>query len=99
VANNLEEVRRMIVAGLGIGAIPVRIVARDVRDRLLWRLPPYENVMSVDIYLMINPAVRPSKTEAAFIEVLRETINSAPDDHRIYRDDGSRLMRKIRRHG
>lgn len=97
VANNLEEVRRMIVAGLGIGAIPVQIAARDVRDRLLWRLPPYDNVMPINVFLITNPSVRPSKTEAAFIEVMRETINAVPDKQRVYRDDGSRPTQKSRR--
>lgn len=42
-SSHLEEVRRMIIAGLGIGPLPLHVVARDVADGLLWRLPPYVN--------------------------------------------------------
>jgi DNA-binding transcriptional LysR family regulator len=90
VANNLEEVRRMIVAGLGIGAIPVQVAARDVKDGLLWRLPPYEDVMPIDIYLIVNPAVRPSRAEAAYLEVLADTIEKTPKKKRVYRDNAAR---------
>ena len=86
VANNLEEVRRMIVAGLGIGAIPVQVAARDVKDGLLWRLPPYEDVMPIDIYLIVNPAVRPSRAEAAYLEILGDIIDKTPRKKRVYRD-------------
>lgn len=97
VANNLEEVRRMILAGLGIGAIPVQIAARDVRDGLLWRLPPYDSVMPIDVYLCHNPAVKPSRTEQAFIDVLREEIGAVSEKDRVYKDDGSRQPRKLQR--
>ncbi|MBA5790878.1 LysR family transcriptional regulator, partial [Escherichia coli] len=63
VANNLEEVRRMIVSGLGIGAIPVQIAERDVRDGILWRLPPYEDVMPIDVFLITIFFDDPATTE------------------------------------
>jgi DNA-binding transcriptional LysR family regulator len=85
IANNLEEVRRMIIAGIGIGAIPVQIAARDVREGLLWRLPPYEDVMPIDVYLLTNPRVRPSKSELAFVSVLREIVDEIPLEKRTYR--------------
>ena len=85
VANTLDELRRMVVSGLGIGAIPVQIAARDVRDGRLWRLPPYDDVMPIDIYLVSNPRVRPSQTELAFLEVLREQIQMVQPDDRVYR--------------
>lgn len=84
VANTLDELRRMVVSGLGIGAIPVQIAARDVRDGQLWRLPPYEDVMPIDIYLVINHRVRASQTELAFLEVLRKQIDQVPIEKRVY---------------
>ncbi|WP_022726839.1 LysR family transcriptional regulator [Fodinicurvata sediminis] len=87
VANNLEEVRRMILSGLGIGAIPVQIAARDVRDGLLWRLPPYDQVMPIDVYLIMNEKVRPSQTEQAFLDILKEVVESTPVEERVYASD------------
>ncbi|WP_246377408.1 LysR family transcriptional regulator [Limibacillus halophilus] len=84
VSNHMEEVRRMIITGLGIGPIPIHVAARDVRDGLMWRLPPYELVMPLDIYLITNPRVRPSRSEQAFIETLKEIVNATPYEQRVY---------------
>ncbi|MEZ5929261.1 MAG: LysR substrate-binding domain-containing protein [Parvularculaceae bacterium] len=56
VSNNLEEVRRMVIAGLGIAPLPIHVVERDVRDGLLWRLPPYESPPAIDLFVVTNPA-------------------------------------------
>ena len=74
----------MIIAGMGIGPIPVQIACRDVRDGLMWRLPPYEDVMPIDVYLVSNPKVRPSRSEQAFIEILREIVDATPYEERVY---------------
>jgi len=84
VSNHMEEVRRLIIAGVGIGAIPIHIAARDVRDGLLWRLPPYEPTMPIDIHLITNPRVRPSRAEQAFIDVLKELVSATPLAERTY---------------
>lgn len=84
VANTLEELRRMVVSGLGIGAIPVQIAARDVRDGRLWPLPPFDDVMPIDVYLITNAKVRPSVTEETFLQILREEVKSRPADKRVF---------------
>ncbi len=84
-STHLEEVRRMTVAGLGIAALPVHVVARDLADGLLWRLPPYEDPPAVDVFLAWNPAARTNRAEAAFLEGLVARIDSTPLDARTYR--------------
>lgn len=79
---NLEEVRRMIVAGLGIGPLPQHVAERDVRDGLLWPLPPEEGVAPVDIHLLWNPAARMNRAERAFIELCRTAVEEIPLDRR-----------------
>lgn len=69
-SSNLEEVKRMIGAGLGIGPLPIHVVERDVRDGLLWQLPPYEDPPAVDIYLITNPRARPTRAERLFTQAL-----------------------------
>lgn len=81
---HLEEVRRMIVCGLGIGPLPVHVVERDVRDGLLWRLPPYAAPPAIDIYLVTNPSKRKNRAETGFLESLRETIGAVPLAERTY---------------
>ncbi|MFN3764053.1 MAG: LysR family transcriptional regulator [Aliihoeflea sp.] len=89
VANTLDELRRMVAAGLGVGAIPVQIAARDVRDGRLWRLPPFDDVMPIDVYLIMNQKVRPSLSELAFLNVLRESIDNTPIELRTYNNNNT----------
>lgn len=81
-SSNLEEVRRLVVAGIGVGPLPVHVVQRDVRDGLLWRLPPYREPPVIDIFLITNPRTRLDRAEEHFIKLLRKRIASSPDRER-----------------
>ena len=83
-SKHLEEVKRMIMCGLGIGPLPVHVIDRDVRDGLLWRLPPYDDPPAVDIYLVTNPRKRYNQAEAGFIAALKEKISANPLIERTY---------------
>lgn len=83
-SQHLEEVKRMVMCGLGIGPLPVHVIERDVRDGLLWRLPPYEDPPAVDIYLVTNPRKRLNQAETLFIEALRSKIADQPMNERTY---------------
>jgi DNA-binding transcriptional LysR family regulator len=89
-SSNLEEVRRMIAAGLGIGPLPVHVVERDVRDGLLWRLPPYDDVTGpggpapVDIHLVTNPRTTLSRAEQEFLAMLEGRADAAPAGFFVY---------------
>jgi len=83
-SQHLEEVKRMIMCGLGIGPLPVHVIERDVRDGLLWRLPPYEDPPAVDIYLVTNPRKRYNQAETRFIEALTSKIANRPISERTY---------------
>lgn len=69
-SSNLEEVRRMIVAGLGIGPLPIHVVERDVRAGLLWRLPPHEGPPAIDIFLVTHPRAKLGRAERLFVDAL-----------------------------
>lgn len=84
VSSNLEEVRRMIVAGLGIGALPIHVVADDLAQGRLWRLPPYRDPPAIDIFLVTNPASRPNRAEAAFLGLFQSRIAATPLAARTY---------------
>jgi len=83
-SSHLEEVRRMIVAGLGIGPLPIHVMERDLRDGLLWRLPPYDDPPPIDIYLVTNPHMNHSRAEALFLDALRRRIAELPLSSRTY---------------
>lgn len=84
VSSSLEEVRRMIIAGLGIGPLPLHVARRDVADRLLWRLPPYEGPPAIDIFLLANPEKAMNRAEKALIAGLQALIAETPLEERIY---------------
>lgn len=83
-ATHLEEVRRMIVAGLGIGPLPLHVAAEDVRAGRLWRLPPYKAPPAIDVHLVTSPRARANRAEAAFLETLRACLAEHPPESRIY---------------
>lgn len=84
VSSHLEEVRRMIIANLGIGPLPIHVVERDVRDGLLWRLPPYDNPPQVPIFVVRNPKARLTRAEERFAEILLRRIAKTPLEKRTY---------------
>lgn len=85
VSSSLEEVRRMILAGLGIGPLPVHVANRDVEAGLLWRLPPYEEPPAIDIHVVTNPGTRFNRAEASLLAMLREAVTRVPFAERDYR--------------
>lgn len=81
---NLEEVRRLIVAGLGIGPLPIHVVKEDVAAGRLWRLPPYDDPPAIDVHVAWNPRTRSNTAEQAMLNRLLETIERTPMEDRIY---------------
>jgi len=82
--SNIEEVKRLIMAGFGFGPLPIHVVEEDVRAGRLWRLPPYEHTPAVDVQIVINRAARRQKAEALFVERLVAAINRVPLSERTY---------------
>lgn len=77
---NLEEVRRMIAAGLGIGILPVD-AARGAAPGDLWQIPLPGADLGADAWLITNPEIPPSPAERAFQEILEGELglSAAPD--------------------
>ncbi|MGF7242787.1 LysR family transcriptional regulator [Pseudomonas sp. LA5] len=65
---SLEEIRRLVGAGYGIGCLPQHVVADDVAAGQLWRLPPGEGVADVDVHLLWHREQRMTQAETALLE-------------------------------
>lgn len=90
VSPNLEEVKRMIVIGLGIGPLPIHVVEPDVKRGLLRRLPPFRDVPTVDIHLLSNPKSHHSRAETLFLDFIHSRLSELPESDRVFpRDFGS----------
>lgn len=89
-SSNLEEVRRMIVSGLGIGPLPIHVMERDIQAGLLWRLPPYEDPPAIDIFLVTNPRANLGRAERLFIDDLLTRARSESGSPPVYPADSHR---------
>ncbi|MET4608683.1 DNA-binding transcriptional LysR family regulator [Bradyrhizobium sp. JR4.1] len=85
ISANLPEVRRMIINGMGIGALPVHVAWRDVDAGLLWQVPPRDNLPAVDIHFVVNPHRSLNPAEAAFVRTTHDMIAQTSLDERTYR--------------
>ncbi len=83
-SSHLEEVRRMIVAGLGVGPLPMHVAARDVKDGLLWQVPPYEDLPEIDVHLVWNDRTNKNRAEEFLLKDLLEAIDNTPMADRTY---------------
>lgn len=84
-SSHLEEVRRMIIAGLGVGPLPLHVAARDVQDGLLWQLPPYDQTAAVDVHVVWNPRAVLNRAEQGLLDRLLARIEVTPIEERTYR--------------
>lgn len=83
-SSSLNEIRRMIMANIGIGALPLHVAEQDVRAGKLRQLPPYENLPMVNIYLINSPARRQSDAEAIFLSACAEEMSAIHITERTY---------------
>ncbi|MEM5472437.1 LysR family transcriptional regulator [Hoeflea sp. AS60] len=84
VSANLPEVRRMIVAGIGVGALPVHVATRDVDAGLLWPLPPYTGLPVADIHFVTNPRRSMNPAERVLVAAIENLIETTPIAERTY---------------
>lgn len=78
---NLEEVRRMIVAGLGIGILPLTAVHDEVAKGLLWPLEIKGYPLGADVFLVTHPEGAYSNAERNFLDLIQELRTLYPDMH------------------
>ncbi|WP_457589024.1 LysR family transcriptional regulator substrate-binding protein, partial [Ensifer canadensis] len=81
---NLEEIKRMICAGVGIGPLPVHVARLDVEGGFLWQLPPYSGLPQIEINVVWNPDAKLNRAERAFIDLLLLKISNTPPELRDY---------------
>ncbi|MGH6760904.1 MAG: LysR family transcriptional regulator [Phyllobacterium sp.] len=78
---NLEEVRRMVITGLGIGILPLMSVTDELAHGLLWRLEISDHPIGADVFLVSNPATELTGPERKFVALVDELLHLYPDLH------------------
>lgn len=84
VSSSLNEIRRLIMANVGIGALPLHVAQQDVSAGRLRQLPPYGELPQVSIYLVSNPARRYSEAEIIFLSMIETEISKFEISERTY---------------
>ena len=74
----------MIVANIGIGALPVHVARKDVQSGLLWQVPPYNSLPAVDIQMLTNARRSMNRAEQTLLEMLNAELDSLPLSDRTY---------------
>lgn len=85
--SDLGEAQRMIGAGLGFGPLPVHVAERFVKRGKLWRLPPYENTLAIDIHLVHHKDARLNRAEQAMLDLFQSQLMTVPLEQRSYNSD------------
>ncbi|SCZ51481.1 transcriptional regulator, LysR family [Epibacterium ulvae] len=78
-STNIEEIRRMIVAGLGIGILPLTSARDDIRRKDLWPLKIADEPIGADVYLVHAPFEKLTPSERKFVETAQELLALYPD--------------------
>ncbi|KZL10931.1 LysR family transcriptional regulator [Pseudovibrio sp. Ad26] len=81
---HLEELRRLIEIGVGVGPFPVHVARPYVEAKRLWRITDFADLPIYDIALITNSKTRHNAAEAAFIEILRDEIKKVSLEDRSY---------------
>ena len=84
VSSSLNEIRRMIMANIGVGALPLHVAEQDVAAGHLRQLPPYDGLPLVNIFLINNPERRQSDAEVAFLSACVADLASIDITERTY---------------
>lgn len=74
VSSNVEEVRRLILTGIGFGALTIDSAKPYVEQGLLWPLPPYDDFPVAEIYLVTPETVSLKDIELNFIKLLKKQV-------------------------
>ncbi|OCP21367.1 MULTISPECIES: LysR family transcriptional regulator [unclassified Ensifer] len=74
---NLEEVRRLIAAGLGIGILPIDTAKCVVDPEQLWLIPTLNGSLGADVYLVTNPDMELGAAEKAFLDIFNTALFDA----------------------
>lgn len=84
ISANLPEVRRMIIAGFGIGALPVHVAERDVKAGQLRQLPSLSDLPFVDTYMVHNSHRAFNSAEKELISSITRMFDQVPIQARTY---------------
>jgi DNA-binding transcriptional LysR family regulator len=76
-SEHLEEVKRMVLAGVGIGFLPTGLVTPEVRRGEMWPVTPPSDEPAMEIHVLTNPTGPRRRACDIFMELLRDRMQSS----------------------
>lgn len=73
---NLEEVRRLIAAGIGIGVLPRSVVHDDEIKGKLWLISSMDDSLGADVYFVQNIEMKLNPAEEEFLDILKFCLSN-----------------------
>lgn len=73
-SSSLEEVQRMIIAGLGIGVLPIAAAKTLVDAGMLWPLSITAHDIGADVYMVTNAKVKLGFADRMFVRIIEELL-------------------------
>lgn len=71
---SVEEIRRMVIAGLGLSCLPEHLIGQDVAAGDLKRLPPDQPVAELDVFLTWHSERKLNAAEHAFLNAFERFL-------------------------
>ncbi|MDS9469013.1 LysR family transcriptional regulator [Paracoccus sp. MBLB3053] len=78
-SHDLAEIKRMIIAGLGIGILPVITAVEAVDEGRLWPLRLIDQPLGADVFLVYHALDQLTVPEQKFVDLLDELLKLYPD--------------------
>lgn len=78
----VEEIRRMVVAGMGLSCLPEHLIRQDLMAGDLKRLPPEDNVAEIDVFLTWHKQRKLTRAEQTFMSAFERFLERTPLDLR-----------------
>jgi len=75
-AENLEEARRMIEAGVGIGFLPTVLIEQNAHHDELWPMLPRAMLPNYYLYLITKPETQQTLPTQLFLHEIRRRLGA-----------------------
>lgn len=79
---NIEEIRRMVVAGIGLSFLPEHLIRQEVINGELRRLPPSDAVAEIDVFLTWHKQRKLTSAESAYLTAFERFLRRTPLESR-----------------
>ncbi|AZY50936.1 LysR family transcriptional regulator [Bordetella avium] len=79
----VEEIRRMVIAGMGLSCLPEHLISQDVIAGDLKRLPPEHPIAEIDVFLAWHKERKLNSAEQAFLDSFERFLERAPIERQL----------------